>query len=129
MDDAYYTGLTGGLAGCESCRSGSRSAGGPGEIGRHGQGTRPRTPLVRKFFVWNATNLSRRIRGGLVDLFVDYGARVRIVYLEVPPAEQRRRNATRRDPVPEAAFERMLNSWEPPKINEAHRVDWIDATN
>jgi predicted kinase len=77
----------------------------------------------------NATNLSRRIRGGRVDLFADYGARVRIVYLEVPPAEQRRRNAARPVPVPEAALERMLNSWEPPKINEAHRVDWNGVTN
>lgn len=84
---------------------------------------------AEKKFIWNATNLSRRIRGGLIDLFADYGARVRIVYLEVPLAEQRRRNAARRDPVPEAVLERMLNAWEPPKINEAHHVDWVDATN
>ena len=84
---------------------------------------------AQKNFMWNATNLSRRIRDGLIDLFTDYGARVRIVYLEVPPAVQKRRNAARRDPVPAAALERMLNSWEPPKINEAHRVDWVDATN
>jgi predicted kinase len=79
-------------------------------------------------FVWNATNLSRRIRGGLIDLFADYGARVRIVYLEVPSAEQQRRNTARRDPVPDLAVARMLDNWEPPNINEAHRVDWIDAT-
>ncbi|MEN8176259.1 MAG: AAA family ATPase [Pseudomonadota bacterium] len=82
-----------------------------------------------KKIVWNNTILSHRIRGGVVDLLADYGARVRGVYPAAPPAEQRRRNATRRDPVPEAALERMLNSWEPPKINEAHRVDWNDVTN
>ncbi|MDH5558192.1 MAG: AAA family ATPase, partial [Alphaproteobacteria bacterium] len=76
-------------------------------------------------FVWNATNVSRRIRGGLIDLFADYGARVRIVYLEVSPDEQQRRNKARRDPVPGSAIARMLNNWEPPKINEAHGVDWI----
>jgi predicted kinase len=83
---------------------------------------------AKKSFVWNATNLSRRIRAGLIDLFADYNARVRIVYLEGPPAEQQRRNAARRNPVPDSAIGRMLNSWEPPKINEAHQVDWIDTT-
>lgn len=80
-------------------------------------------------FVWNATNLSRGIRAGLIDLFADYGARVRIVYLEVSLEEQRRRNAARRDPVPESAISRMLDNWEPPKINEAHQVDWVSVTN
>jgi predicted kinase len=79
--------------------------------------------------VCNATNLGRRVRGGLIDLFADYGARVRIVYLEAPAAEQRRRNAARRDPVPDPAIERMLNHWEPPNISEAHRVDWVDITD
>ena len=84
---------------------------------------------AEKNFIWNATNLSRRIRGGLIDLFADYGARVRIVYLEVPEGEQRRRNAARRDPVPEAALGRMLDNWVPPKINEAHQVEWISSTD
>ena len=84
---------------------------------------------VQECFVWNATDLSRRVRGGLVDLLADYGARVRIVYLEVPPAGQRQRNAARRSPVPEAAIDRMLKNWEPPGGSEAYRVDWICITN
>jgi len=83
---------------------------------------------AEKNFVWNATNLSRRIRGGLIDLFADYGARVRIVYLEAAEGEQRRRNAARHNPVPETALERMLDNWAPPKINEAHNVEWISST-
>lgn len=84
---------------------------------------------AEKNFIWNATNLSRRIRGGLIDLFADYGARVRIVYLEATAGEQRRRNAARHDPVPEAALGRMLDNWVPPKINEAHQVEWISSTH
>lgn len=80
---------------------------------------------AEKNFVWNATNLSRRIRGGLVGLFADYGARVRIVYLETPADEQQRRNAARPDPVPDQAMKRMLDHWQPPAVNEAHRVDWV----
>ena len=72
--------------------------------------------------------LCRRIRGGLIDLFADYGARVRIVYLEVLTEEQQRNDA-RRDPVPNSAIARMLDSWDPPNINEAHRVDRNSVTN
>jgi predicted kinase len=35
-------------------------------------------------FVGNATNLISKQRQSLVELFTDYAARVRIVYLEVP---------------------------------------------
>ncbi|MFO0661355.1 MAG: AAA family ATPase [Polyangiaceae bacterium] len=35
-------------------------------------------------FIWNATNLSRQRRGPLTSLARDYGARVRIVYVEAP---------------------------------------------
>src|SRR6202035_2140763 len=33
-------------------------------------------------FVWNATNLSRQLRGQCIQLFADYHARVRIVFVE-----------------------------------------------
>src|SRR6201999_1228186 len=33
-------------------------------------------------FVWNATNLNRQRRAPIVQMAADYGARVRIVYLE-----------------------------------------------
>ena len=33
-------------------------------------------------FVWNATNLSREIRGQVVDLLTAYDARLKIVYVE-----------------------------------------------
>jgi predicted kinase len=35
-------------------------------------------------FIWNATNIVKPIRSGLIRLFAGYGARIRIVYLEVP---------------------------------------------
>lgn len=35
-------------------------------------------------FIWNATNVSRQRRTQLIDLFITYGARVKIVYIEKP---------------------------------------------
>jgi predicted kinase len=37
----------------------------------------------KQSFVWNATNTTRSLRQQLIDFFVNYQARIRIVYLEV----------------------------------------------
>ena len=76
-------------------------------------------------FVWSATNLTQATRASLVGLFENYGAAVRIVYLETDWAENLRRNAGRRDAVPEAAIAKMLGKLDPPHRWEARRVDWI----
>jgi predicted kinase len=76
-------------------------------------------------FVWNATNISKMLRQQLVDLFVAYDARVRIVYLEVPLDVLLQRNHTRSAGLPEQAINKMLDKLEPPDITEAHEVTWI----
>ncbi len=76
-------------------------------------------------FVWNATNLSPMVRGRQTSLFADYGASVRIVYLETDWAEQLRRNRNRPDAVPERAVCKMLDTLMPPEIHESQRVDWL----
>jgi predicted kinase len=75
-------------------------------------------------FAWNATNLSRQLRGGLIRLFAGYGARVRIVYLEVPEETLRAQNRNRAAVVPEQVIERLLDRWEVPDRTEAHDVDY-----
>ena len=76
-------------------------------------------------FVWNATNVSRQVRGQIVRLLADYGARVRIVYVEVPEERLLRQNGQRAAPVPQAVLERLLDRWEVPDRTEAHRVEWV----
>lgn len=78
-------------------------------------------------FVWNATNVSRRLREGLVDLFTSYHARVRIVYLELPWSTLLRRNRSRADRVPEPVLHKLAARLEVPASTEAHRVDWING--
>ena len=76
-------------------------------------------------FVWNATNVRPDTRLGLSGLFMDYGAAVRIVYLETSHEEWRRRNMAREAVVPDAVMDRMLRNLEPPRIHEAHQVEWF----
>ncbi len=76
-------------------------------------------------FVWNATNLSRRIRSECIDLFAAYDARVRIVYVETTANGVLRRNRARPRPVTADSIERLLDRWEVPGLTEAHRVEWL----
>lgn len=75
-------------------------------------------------FIWNATNITADLRRGLVKLFTDYRASVRIVYLETGWEEELRRNANRAAAVPENAILRMLAKLTPPERFEAYRVEW-----
>ena len=76
-------------------------------------------------FVWNATNLYREVRQGLISLFERYGARSRIVWLETDLQTRRERNAGRPDAVPEKNVEKMLSHMVPPLPDEAHTVTWL----
>jgi predicted kinase len=78
-----------------------------------------------KSFVWNATNLSRQLRRGVVGLFADYRARVTIKYVEVPESVIFAQNRQRAAPVPEAVMQRLIDHWETPDCTEAHEVQAI----
>ena len=74
-------------------------------------------------FIWNATCLTA-MRGRQIDLFEDYGARSRIVYLETEWQENLRRNAARQAQVPESVIADMLSNLCPPRRFEAQAVEW-----
>jgi predicted kinase len=76
-------------------------------------------------FVWNATNVISTQRRGLVELFADYGARVRIVYLEVPIDRALQQNKDRQRVVPAAVIDRFRRRMEIPNCTEAHQLEWI----
>lgn len=80
---------------------------------------------AKRAFVWNATNLSPMVRSRQIQLFSQYGAACRIVYLETEWGEQFRRNAARAEVVPESAICRMMDDLVLPEVKEAHRVDWL----
>ena len=69
-------------------------------------------------FVWNATNITHQLRTQLISLFDDYGARVRIVYIEVPYTELLLRNQKRVHQLPVNVLEKMVSKFEPPTLSE-----------
>jgi predicted kinase len=74
-------------------------------------------------FVWNATNLNRQRRGPILSLAGDYGARIRIVYVESPAATLFAQNKAREASVPEKVIRRMTERWEVPLLSEGHIVE------
>ena len=79
-------------------------------------------------FVWNATNLSRNVRGYCIRLFHGYVAHLRIVYVETTPERLFGQNRQRRRKVPEKVIERLLDRWEVPDRTEAHQVEYVVAS-
>jgi predicted kinase len=81
----------------------------------------------RQPFAWNATNITRSLRRQLVDLFLSYGARVRIVYVEAPYTDLLARNRHRAAAaaVPEKVIARLLRRLDVPDATEAHAVGWV----
>ena len=75
---------------------------------------RARTP-----FVFNATNITSEMRSKWISLFVEYGARVRLIYLEVPYATLLKQNHNRNYKVPEAVIQKMISKLEIPTPQEA----------
>ena len=80
---------------------------------------------ARRSFIFNATNLTREIRGLWLNLFVAYKARVRVVYVEVPFEKQQQQNREREARVPDNVIRRMLSKWELPDLTEVHQIDYI----
>ena len=80
---------------------------------------------MRKSFIWNATNITRQMRQQLIDLFLSYGAFVKIIYLEVPYALLQEQNRNREQVVPPDAMVKMLAKLEVPRISEAHTVEYV----
>ncbi len=75
-------------------------------------------------FVWNATSLTKMLRKKRIDLVENYGARVRIVFLETSWEEGLHRNTNRPQQVPQEKIEKMLGQMEPPERFEAQEVEW-----
>lgn len=79
---------------------------------------------LRKSFVWNATNITRQMRQKQIDLFLSYGAYVRIIYLEVPYAVMQEQNRNRENVVHPGVIVKLLAKLEVPSVTEAHTVQY-----
>jgi len=73
-------------------------------------------------FVWNATNITRQMRSQLIDLFLSYKAKVKIVYIEVPYLKLKQQNSNREAIVPNGVLEKLVTKLEVPSLTEAHEI-------
>ncbi|GAB4112973.1 MAG: AAA family ATPase [Roseiflexaceae bacterium] len=76
-------------------------------------------------FIWNATNLTRHLRDPLGDLILNYHARLRIIYFDVPPQIAIERNHRRPHPVPDLVIRRLAARIEIPDLREAHSLHMV----
>ncbi len=76
-------------------------------------------------FVWNSTSIDALQRASKISLFEEYGARVKIIFLEAEWNENLKRNKGRGAVVPNEVIVRMLSRLEPPMPYEAFDVSWI----
>jgi len=73
-------------------------------------------------FVWNATNITRQMRQGLIQLFFTYKARVTIVYLHCSIEKALAQNRQREVQIKEDVILRYFYRLEPPTLDEAHHL-------
>ena len=78
----------------------------------------------QKCFVWNATNTTSQMRMQLIDLFITYKAKVRIVYIEVPYQLLHDQNKNRDAIVPATVLNRLTHKLEVPALWEAYEVSY-----
>lgn len=78
-------------------------------------------------FVWNATNTTSQMRAQLLDLFMQYQAKMKIVYVEVPYQHLHQQNSSRDEVVPRVVIDKLVMKLEVPAPWEAHAVNYITA--
>jgi len=74
---------------------------------------------LRTDFIFNATNITKNMRGKWVSLFETYGGKVIIHYIEAPYSKLINQNKNRDYTVPEKIIEKMINKLEIPTYGEA----------
>jgi predicted kinase len=82
---------------------------------------------ARTSFAFNATNILKQTRQRWIDLFVDYNARIELVYLEPPFDRLLRQNKNRQNPVPEQVVRKLASKCEPPTWTECHALLLVDG--
>ncbi|PWJ43176.1 AAA family ATPase [Sediminitomix flava] len=76
----------------------------------------------KQSFVFNATNITADMRRKWSSLFMTYGAKVSIIYIEVPYKQLLKQNHDREHKVPEVEIDKMIGKLEIPTAIEAPHI-------
>lgn len=77
---------------------------------------------LKQDFNFNATNILRNTRQRWINLFHEYGAYIKIVYIEPPIERILSQNRNRDRQVPEEVIQRLVRKSEPPTWSECHSL-------
>lgn len=80
---------------------------------------------TKKEFIWNATNITNQIRNKQLNLFHNYNASVKIIFLETDLETNLLRNKNRKKSVSEDLIYKLLSSINMPESFEAEEVEWV----
>ncbi len=75
-------------------------------------------------FVFNAANTVWRWRRNWISLFHQYGARIKIVYIEPRWEVLLKQNNKRQLPVPEAVIQKKFDKLDIPTLTECHEIQY-----
>lgn len=73
-------------------------------------------------FIFNATNITKDLRGKWITLFEEYGGKVEIHYIEVPYNTLLKQNSKREYGVPTNIVEKLIAKLEIPTVKEAETI-------
>ena len=79
---------------------------------------------VQESFIFDATNLTKKMRDKWVNMFMRYNARVKIVYVEVPVDLIFKRNKGKSSPIPEDIITKLYNKIDIPDLTECHEIHY-----
>lgn len=79
----------------------------------------------KKSFIWNATNISTLIRKKQINLFHNYHANVKVIFLETSLEENLKRNKNREKEVEEKVIYKLLSNLDIVEEIEAEYIEWI----
>ena len=76
-------------------------------------------------FVFNATNITKEMRGRWISLFLEYHARIKIIYIEVPYQKLKKQNNDREYTGPLNIIDKLFDKIEIPSFEEAHEILYV----
>lgn len=79
--------------------------------------------------LWNATNMTAQQRAAIIDIALDYRAKIKIVYVDcsVPEAIKRNKQRTEYEQVRESVIEKYSRKMEIPDLSECHVLEVVKS--
>lgn len=76
-------------------------------------------------FVWNATDTTKMVRSGLIELFDTYDAYITVIFIHKPLKVIEQQNKQRDAVVPFNVIEKLHRKLDIPSLKEAHEIIFV----